>query len=299
MDGHIFSPSDHLKASRQLSVPLSSPTYSLYGTTEGRRTLPCPQMNALDWWKPVPPSPIMRYRAVWRRAFFKIKVRHAIRQINQETIIYGTNNDLVDLNHHYKPNIDLLITKKTTLQDFAHLPSSAHLPFQPTNRLLLYPNGRFRQMWNAVLLLFMLYTATIVPYRIAFEDPLFWDVWTVMDALLDAVFCMDIAVNFCSVRETPTGQLETRRKTIAVHYLKSWFLLDFLSSFPTTAIDYAIGSESSVPTGKYNSLMRLVRLPRVYKLIRIFRIAKIIKYIAENALFQRVQDGFQRNSSKI
>jgi hyperpolarization activated cyclic nucleotide-gated potassium channel 2 len=154
-------------------------------------------------------------------------------------------------------------------------------------------------MWNAVLLLFMLYTATIVPYRIAFEDPLFWDAWTVMDALLDAVFCLDIAVNFCTVIETANDQLETRRKTIAIHYLKSWFLLDFLSSFPTTALDYAIGSESSVPTGKYNSLMRLVRLPRVYKLIRIFRIAKIIKYIAENALFQRIQDGFQRNSSKI
>jgi len=296
MFGETEDSSRPSKACRQLSAPLQRPGNSDFLSGEGRRTLPGPGNTTLPWWKPEPESPLIRYRSVWRRAFFKIKVRQAIRKLNQETIVYGTNNDLVDLNHHYKPNIDHLITKKATLQDFAHQIASASPEEKPESLFLFYPDGKFRQVWNSVLLVFMLYTAILVPYRIAFGETCFWDVWTVLDVLLDVVFCLDICVNFCSVAETASGRLEVRRKAIALLYLQSWFPLDFLSSFPTTAVDYAVGTEGSSSVGKYNSLMRLVRLPRVYKLVRIFRIVKIVKHLAENAVFQRIYEGFQINS---
>ena len=260
------------------------------------KLLPLPRDRGLPGWQPLPPSPLLRYKLVWRRALFKIKAQLAIRKINQETLLYGTKPDFIDLNHHYKPNIDKLLTIKSNFQDSAHQLSSILTGGQRRSCLLFYQNDRFLQVWNVVLLGMMLYTAVVVPYRVAFEENRFWDGWTVMDAVLDFTFCLDICVNFCSVIEQTSGFLVTSRKQIALSYIKSWFFLDLSASFPSTVLDYAVNTENASTSTKYNSLIRLIRLPRVYKLIRVFRMVKVIKSLAENKLFERLNDAYLWNS---
>jgi hypothetical protein len=35
---------------------------------------------------------------------------------------------------------------------------------------LIHPKSSFKTVWNPILIFLLLYTATIMPYRVAFED---------------------------------------------------------------------------------------------------------------------------------
>ena len=43
---------------------------------------------------------------------------------------------------------------------------------------------------------------------------------------------LDIVVNFFSAYENEFGIIIYKRKEIAINYLKTWFIIDFLSGFP-------------------------------------------------------------------
>ena len=53
-----------------------------------------------------------RFRPIWRRAFFKIKLQNAVNRLNDDILLYGTSSDLLDLNQNFKQNLEDLIWKK-------------------------------------------------------------------------------------------------------------------------------------------------------------------------------------------
>ena len=59
---------------------------------------------------------------------------------------------------------------------------------------------------------------------------------------------------------------------IALNYLFTWFIIDFLSLFP---FDLFMGDENKNSTTF--KLLRLLRMPRLSKLIDVGRIKKILK----------------------
>lgn len=239
-------------------------------------------------------------RQLWRRAFFRIKVRRALKNVSDEILIYGTSNDLISSDGQYKGNIDEAIEKKVLKLDNFHSNGQETYSSEAYYPWLIHPEGTFKKVWSLVLLVFMLYTATLMPYRIAFEEAVYWDFWTVVDMVLDFVFIIDLVCNFFSITQREDGSVEFHRGKIALLYLKTWFLVDLISCFPMTLVDFCTGasSESSAPSSKYNSLMRLARLPRMYKLLRIVRVMKVMKHLASNSVFERFQDYLQINARK-
>jgi len=237
-----------------------------------------------------------RFYPIWRRALFKIKVRKVLRTINEELLVYGTGHELTDLNQQYKGNIDELITRKVNKRESFRQESLTTETIEEYKGLL-HPDHLFKRIWNGLLALLMIYTAVIMPYRLAFSEQVFWDGWTVLEVTVDGVFLLDVGINFASITVNDDGTFETNRGNIACGYLRGWFLIDIISCFPATLIDYMSGGDS-MPKGKYNNLVRLARLPRLYKLLRIVRIVKVLKHYSATPLFERCQDCIQLNSRK-
>ena len=79
----------------------------------------------------------------------------------------------------------------------------------------------------------LLYTATYVPYRVSFVDGESSLGFKIFENIIDGLFFFDIIVNFLSALERKDGTYECNFKIIAKTYLKSWFLLDLLATFPT------------------------------------------------------------------
>ena len=121
----------------------------------------------------------------------------------------------------------------------------------------------FIHTWLNLYFRALSYVTVVTPFRVSFI--LYDDIqWIIFDILIDTIFIIDIFVNFFSAYYDHQFQIIIDNKLIAKTYLKSWFILDFVSVLP---LSYLMQTYHG-----YSSLTRLSRLPRLY---RLFKIAKL------------------------
>ena len=72
---------------------------------------------------------------------------------------------------------------------------------------IIMPTSRVKTFWNLVMLLLLLYTAVIVPYRVAFVD--FPSTFMfIFEIFVDLLFVTDLFVNFFSATELGDDKYE-------------------------------------------------------------------------------------------
>ena len=102
-------------------------------------------------------------------------------------------------------------------------------------RCIIHPFSKQKTAWNVLMLVLIIEISITVPYRIPFED-VTPPSWFYIDVITDFLFMIDLVLNFVTAIENDNGELCTDRKKIVVSYLKTWFLIDFMSSIPITLI---------------------------------------------------------------
>lgn len=105
----------------------------------------------------------------------------------------------------------------------------------------------FKAVWDWIVLVFVIFTAIEIPFSVAFLMPLQkvkgeelegWDFITVTPLLVfnlcvDLMFIIDIFINFrTTFIKLNTDEVISNPKQIALHYLKSWFVVDFVAAIP-------------------------------------------------------------------
>lgn len=93
------------------------------------------------------------------------------------------------------------------------------------------PDSNFSQIWQIVIAILLLYTATMMPYKTCFKDD-FTFTEELTDWIVDILFMFDIYVNFMSALEYQDGSKETNLKVLAKNYTRSWFAFDLISVIP-------------------------------------------------------------------
>jgi len=107
---------------------------------------------------------------------------------------------------------------------------------------MIAPNSKFKQFWNMLMFLLIVYTALVVPVRIPLEEETS-EAWLIADVITDSLFMIDVLINFISAFEDEQGEVVKSRKLIAISYLKSWFFVDLTSCIPISLIQKATNSE--------------------------------------------------------
>ena len=244
----------------------------------------------------LPPERRDKYRSLWRKAVFRTKIERALKNVSDEILVYGTSNELLDQNMLYKTNIDELIERKTKKRDGMSMDTDQYEVIEEY-RCMIHPNSRFKRIWNLILMGVLVYTAVLMPYRIAFQSVVFWDAWTILEFCIDGIFLTDVFLTFVSMYYKADGKLVSNPKIVIRSYLLGWFILDLFACIPFALVDYFDQSEGKMmPSGKYNNLLRLVRVPRMYKLFRVIRILKAFRHYRDNSFLERLQDCLQLNS---
>jgi potassium voltage-gated channel Eag-related subfamily H protein 4 len=82
-------------------------------------------------------------------------------------------------------------------------------------------------------MIFLVFTCFAVPYQLAFETTSGHIItpYNIFDITVDCFFMTDVLANFvtCYYHE---GQYVTNLRSIGIHYLQTWFLIDVAGSFP-------------------------------------------------------------------
>ena len=111
---------------------------------------------------------------------------------------------------------------------------------------LIHHDSVFKAAWDWLILAFVIYTAIVIPYDVAFVTPRRTKMHTsrfgdlvnlspiaIGNLIIDLLFIIDIPINFRSaVVDKGTEEVISDSKKIAMLYLKSWFWVDFVAAIP-------------------------------------------------------------------
>lgn len=116
------------------------------------------------------------------------------------------------------------------------LQSLSYMPPQPAEAiyypLMLSPLSRLRIGWDVSMVVFLTYVLVMEPFRLGYYSDGKSPAIAVIDTILDTFFLVDLVMNFRTGFYDDKSELVMEPYTCGANYLKSWFLLDFVSSIP-------------------------------------------------------------------
>jgi len=145
-------------------------------------------------------------------------------------------------------------------------------PIKP--RYILLPHSDFRSAWDFYMSIVLIYVAIFVPYRVSFLTDLNGFL-KYLDIFIDCSFGLDIILNFVTAYDIPEiEKYEFRMKKIALRYLKGFFVIDFVATFP---FDLILAARSSSEIDGFNQASKLTKLPKIIKFLRVARLLKLLR----------------------
>ena len=116
-----------------------------------------------------------------------------------------------------------------------------------------------------VVLLFILYSAVMVPYRICFDANAEGGMF-IFEQIVTFSFLTDVCFNFNTAFLEDERWIIDRGK-IAQNYLKGWFWIDAPSSVPVELIDVLLEGD--------NGNLGMLRFLRLFRLLRLLKLLKV------------------------
>ncbi|XP_047442102.1 potassium/sodium hyperpolarization-activated cyclic nucleotide-gated channel 1 [Mugil cephalus] len=145
---------------------------------------------------------------------------------------------------------------------------------------IIHPYSDFRFYWDFTMLMFMVGNLIIIPVGITFFKEETTTPWIIFNVVSDTFFLMDLVLNFRTgiVFEDNT-EIILDPKKIKMKYLKSWFVVDFVSSIPVDYIFLIVEKGIDSEVYKTARALRIVRFTKILSLLRLLRLSRLIRYI--------------------
>ena len=131
------------------------------------------------------------------------------------------------------------------------------------------PDVEWKQSWDLLILVLILYSAAAIPVEIAFEvESTGWQ-WG-LEAAFSLCFLLDLGFNF-NLGYYSDGILMIERKLIIPRYMQGWFWIDGPSSVPVELIELYLKSASGSETPSGLAVLRILRMFRLVRLLRLLK----------------------------
>ncbi|XP_056133114.1 potassium/sodium hyperpolarization-activated cyclic nucleotide-gated channel 2 [Lampris incognitus] len=145
---------------------------------------------------------------------------------------------------------------------------------------IIHPYSDFRFYWDFTMLMFMVGNLIIIPVGITFFKDETTTPWIIFNVVSDTFFLMDLVLNFRTgiVFEDNT-EIILDPKKIKQKYLRTWFVVDFVSSIPVDYIFLIVEKGIDSEVYKTARALRIVRFTKILSLLRLLRLSRLIRYI--------------------
>ncbi|CAD8091652.1 unnamed protein product [Paramecium primaurelia] len=152
---------------------------------------------------------------------------------------------------------------------------------------IIRPEEPKKIIWDLIGMSFIFIQMITIPLILTFSFEISGG-FAIFNDIMDYYFLIDILLQF-QTGYYEGGYFVSQRRQIALNYLKLWFWLDLISSFPYDDMLSLFIDESNSQSLKRNTqiikIMRIVRFIKVIRLMRALKLKKIINQI-EDTLFQ-------------
>ena len=112
-----------------------------------------------------------------------------------------------------------------------------------------------------MILVFIIYQSIVIPFRLCFNVNATGGIY-IFETAMDVSFMIDIVITF-NTGFYRKGYLVMKRKDIIINYIKTWFFIDMLASFPynwvftdsnsSTSSSYIVVTSSTTTTTSSSS----------------------------------------------
>jgi len=137
----------------------------------------------------------------------------------EETHNFSEENEKYDEELVYEPNKDQLSLKENVL-----------------DKLMFHPESIIRIIWEVIGVIFIIYQLILTPFRICFDIRPIGSI-VIFEIIQDFFFIIDFLIGF-NTGFYEHGILIMDRTPSIMQYMRTWFILDLLSSFPFSLVLY-------------------------------------------------------------
>jgi hypothetical protein len=108
-----------------------------------------------------------------------------------------------------------------------------NLGSEGSSKYIIRQHNKWRLGWDLWIIILILLTAVIVPYKVAFPESSPDDIYNRGIATFDLFFLIDIILSFFTSYIHPyTNKEVLSLKKVARHYICGWFFVDVISIIP-------------------------------------------------------------------
>ena len=153
------------------------------------------------------------------------------------------------------------------------------------------PDSWYVMFFDSLLFLSSLIYLIFFPYLLSKNCLIFEKnkLWISIFIIIDIIYIIDIIINFFRAYRNFDEHLIRKTKKIIFHYLKTWFILDFIQAIPLFSIFKLLdvsyqNSLLSELSNKYNLINRCLYLILLIKLIKLYKMLNdnsTINYFSE------------------
>ena len=191
-------------------------------------------------------------------------------------------DELTEMNHREENHFRVLLKKHKRVYDSLSDEEASDEEINEVYYVEPFSNLRFG--YDLLLFVLVFYSMFSVPYQLAFyfmQSGLEGFEFT-LNLIIDVVFIFDIILSFFTAYYDFDEKLVKYYYLMALHYMQTWFIVDFLSGIPMNSIlhliiikypnsDYAISTRTFYQgnlTVMYNSLklLRLIKAMKVFSM---------------------------------
>ncbi|CAG9325585.1 unnamed protein product [Blepharisma stoltei] len=169
----------------------------------------------------------------------------------------------------------IFIKKRNTRRDFFQLAAWSN---EGQSKYTIHPDNVLKLIWNIISIFIIASQATVIPFIQAFPVRDYALLIKVINTV-NSYFILDIFLSF-NTAYYAKGHVVTSRKKIMMHYLKKWFLIDILATFP---FDLIVDSHDLFRSNNNNvgvtTSFKVISILKFTPLIRIVKVKLLIGHL--------------------
>ncbi|KAB0795056.1 hypothetical protein PPYR_11895 [Photinus pyralis] len=138
------------------------------------------------------------------------------------------------------------------------------------NYYIVHPFSAARSAWEFYVIIMSFIMLTFTPFEMTIIP--FDANWIAIRRLISGTMLLDFCLNFvCGYHDVKNNKIVLGWRKVVRHYLKTYFLVDILSSIPIIFIVYYIPMPTRVVVGRAMRCMKLLRLVTLLRYLSTYR----------------------------